>query len=176
MRNPAHFEIISSGRYFDHDRAAVVSRDNAELIGMTERMLAEAFASGALRVPDLKLVQIAGRALVYGFARMKIDGHFPRWGVADADVERTAKRSSISSSRASPRGEPNETSARANVAMATVGDCDAGNDGDTSLMIARVEVRRGFIAPCPVMTACDEGLFDADPDLPRLRYFVPRCS
>src|SRR3954467_6345720 len=34
MRNPAHFEIISSGRYFDHDGAAGLSRDNAELIGM----------------------------------------------------------------------------------------------------------------------------------------------
>jgi hypothetical protein len=36
-------------------------------------------------------VQIAGRALVYGFARMKIDGHFPRWGVADAKADRMAE-------------------------------------------------------------------------------------
>jgi AcrR family transcriptional regulator len=91
MRNPAHFEIISSGRYFNHDQAAELSRDNAELIGTTERLLAEAFALGQLRAGDLKLVQIAGRALVYGFARMKIDGHFPRWGVAEADAERTAE-------------------------------------------------------------------------------------
>jgi AcrR family transcriptional regulator len=91
MRNPAHFEIISSGRYFNHDRAADLSRDNAELIGMTERMLADASAAGQLRVADLKQVQIAGRALVYGFARMNIDGHLPRWGVAEADAERTAE-------------------------------------------------------------------------------------
>ena len=39
----------------------------------------------------LKRVQIAGRALVYGFARMNIDGHFPRWGVAEAEAERTAE-------------------------------------------------------------------------------------
>jgi AcrR family transcriptional regulator len=91
MRNPAHFEIISSGRYFDHDKAAGVSRDNAELIGIGGRVLAEALAQGALRVSDLKLVQIASRALIYGFARMNIDGHFPRWGVAEADVERTAE-------------------------------------------------------------------------------------
>jgi AcrR family transcriptional regulator len=91
MRNPAHFEIISSGRYFDHDGAAELSRDNAELIGMTERLLADAFAMGALRAVDLKQVQIAGRALVYGFARMNIDGHFPRWGVARAEAERTAE-------------------------------------------------------------------------------------
>ena len=63
-----------------------VSRDNAELIDLTERTLADAFAAGQLR-GDLKQVQIAGRALVYGFARMNIDGHFPRWGVGGAEAE-----------------------------------------------------------------------------------------
>ena len=91
MRNPAHFEIISSGRYFDHDQATELSRDNSELIGITERTLADAFAKGQLRSPDLKRVQVAGRAMVYGFARMNIDGHFPRWGIAEADAERTAE-------------------------------------------------------------------------------------
>jgi AcrR family transcriptional regulator len=91
MRNPAHFEIISSGRFFDHDKATGLSQDNAELIGMTERLLADAFGKGQLRVADLRRVQIAGRALVYGFARMNIDGHLPRWGVADDDAERTAE-------------------------------------------------------------------------------------
>ena len=86
MRNPAHFEIISTGRLFDHEGAEELTRDNAELIGMTERLLAQALADGALRVTDLKRVQIAGRALVYGFARMNIDGHFKRWGVADAEA------------------------------------------------------------------------------------------
>jgi len=90
MRNPTHFEIISSRRFFDHDNAANVSRDNTELIDMTERTLAEAFARGQLRGSDLKQLQIAGRALVYGFARMSIDGHFPRWGVSEAEAERTA--------------------------------------------------------------------------------------
>jgi AcrR family transcriptional regulator len=91
MRNPAHFEIISSGRFFDHDGASELSRDNAELIGMTERLLAEAFAQGQLRPADLKTVLIAGRALVYGFARMSIDRHLPRWGVAEGDAARTAE-------------------------------------------------------------------------------------
>ncbi|OCK53819.1 TetR/AcrR family transcriptional regulator [Bradyrhizobium sp. LMTR 3] len=91
MRNPTHFEIISSRRLFDHDRAAAISSDNAELIALTEQTLAEAFAAGQLRSADLKQVQIAGRALVYGFARMNIDGHFPRWGVAGPEAERTAE-------------------------------------------------------------------------------------
>ena len=91
MRNPTHFEIISGRRFFDHEKATAVSRDNNELIDLTGRTLAEAFAKGQLRSPDLKRVQIAGRALVYGFARMNIDGHFPRWGVDEAEIERTAE-------------------------------------------------------------------------------------
>lgn len=91
MRNTAYFEVISSRRLFDHDADAAVSRDNAELIALTEQTLADAFAAGQLRTADLKQVQIAGRALVYGFARMNIDGHFPRWGVAAPEAERTAE-------------------------------------------------------------------------------------
>ena len=91
MRNPTHFEVISSRRLFDHDGAAAISSDNAELIELTERTLAEAYAAGQLRPADLKQIQIAGRALVYGFARMNIDGHFPRWGVVGPEAERTAE-------------------------------------------------------------------------------------
>jgi AcrR family transcriptional regulator len=91
MRNPAHFAIISDARYFDHDKASELSRDNAELIGMAGRTLADAFAQGQLRSVDLKQVQIAGRALVYGFARMNIDGHFPRWGIAESEAKATAE-------------------------------------------------------------------------------------
>lgn len=90
MKNPTHFEIISSRRFFDHDRSAGVSSDNAELIGLSERTLAEALSAGQLGTRDLKQVQIAGRALVYGFARMHIDGHLPRWGVGEAEAERMA--------------------------------------------------------------------------------------
>jgi len=91
MRNPAHFEIISTGRYFNHEGAAALSRDNAELIAMIERLLEDALAQGQLRPSDLKTLKVAGRALVYGFARMNLDGHLPRWGVADEDIERTAE-------------------------------------------------------------------------------------
>jgi AcrR family transcriptional regulator len=91
IRNPAHFEIISTGRYFAHGSSAELTRDNAELVALTERMLAEASAQGLLRSTDLKRLQIAGRALVYGFARMNLDGHFPRWGVEEGEVDRMAE-------------------------------------------------------------------------------------
>ena len=91
MKNPAHFEIISTGKYFDHDAAGEVSKDNAEIIAMMARLLGEAAARGKLRHGDLKRTRIAARALVYGFARMLIDGHFPRWGIAEDEVEPMAE-------------------------------------------------------------------------------------
>jgi AcrR family transcriptional regulator len=91
MRNPAHFTIISTRAHFDHDGSSEVSRDNAELIALTGDLLAEAAAKGQLRPLDLATARLAGRALVYGFARMHIDGHLPRWGVAEAEIERTAE-------------------------------------------------------------------------------------
>ncbi|UPK40243.1 TetR/AcrR family transcriptional regulator [Bradyrhizobium sp. 186] len=91
IRNPAHFEIISTGRYFAHGGSAELSRDNAELIALTEQMLTDAAEQGLLRSTDLKRIQIAGRALVYGFARMNLDGHFPRWGVEQGEIERMAE-------------------------------------------------------------------------------------
>ncbi|MGY8632190.1 TetR/AcrR family transcriptional regulator [Bradyrhizobium sp. 14AA] len=91
MRNPAHFEIISTGRYFAHGSSTELTRDNAELIALTEGILVEAAEQGLLRWADLKRIQIAGRALVYGFARMNLDGHFPRWGVEEGEIERMAE-------------------------------------------------------------------------------------
>lgn len=91
MRNPAHFEIISTGRYFAHGSSAGLTRDNAELIALTEAILAEAAERGLLRSADLKRIQLAGRALVYGFARMSLDRHFPRWGVEAHEIERMAE-------------------------------------------------------------------------------------
>lgn len=70
---------------------ALLSCDNAELIAMTEQMLAEADAQRQLRSSELKQIRIAGRGLVYGFARMNIDGHFPHWGVTETEVERMAE-------------------------------------------------------------------------------------
>jgi AcrR family transcriptional regulator len=91
MHNPTHFEVISSRRLFDHDRSAAVSPDNAEVMDLAARLLKEAHARGQLGTSDLKQVLIAGRALVYGFARMAIDGHFPRWGVKEGEADRTAE-------------------------------------------------------------------------------------
>jgi AcrR family transcriptional regulator len=90
IQNPTHFEVISSRRLFEHEKSATVTRDNNEIVGLTERILKDAHARGQLGPSDLRPVLIGARALVYGFARMAIDGHFPRWGVPAGEVDRMA--------------------------------------------------------------------------------------
>jgi AcrR family transcriptional regulator len=91
MRNPAYFEVISNGRLFDHDGSGALSDDNKEIMALVDRALAEAVEQGQLGAQDVDKVRIAGRALVYGFARMAIDGHFARWGVDAPGAEATAE-------------------------------------------------------------------------------------
>jgi AcrR family transcriptional regulator len=88
MRNPAHFEIHSTQRLFDFDRATHLHADDNAIRAVTRQTVQDAADAGLLRQNDVALVQLAGRAMVYGFARMKIDGHFARWNVPEADAER----------------------------------------------------------------------------------------
>ena len=90
MRNPTYFEVISDGRVFDHEESGALSDDNKEIMALVDRVLSEAVNKGQLSSGDVDKVRIAGRALVYGFARMAIDGHFARWGVDTDRAEATA--------------------------------------------------------------------------------------
>jgi len=91
MRNPAYFEVHSTQRLFDFDSATALHADDREIRAATHATVTEAARQGLLRSDDINLVQIAGRALVYGFSRMQIDGHFARWGIPEAGAERMAE-------------------------------------------------------------------------------------
>ena len=78
------FLLARLTREENSDSATALHADNQEIRAATRATVAEAARQGLLRSDDINLVQIAGRALVYGFARMQIDGHFARWGIAQA--------------------------------------------------------------------------------------------
>jgi AcrR family transcriptional regulator len=82
VANPTHFQVISDRRLIDFDGSDVLRGANEELRTMLEDALAEAQRRQLVDRGDLLLVALAGRALVYGLARMYVDGHFPQWGVA----------------------------------------------------------------------------------------------
>jgi AcrR family transcriptional regulator len=80
IANPTHFQIISSRTLIDFD-ASDSLRDQNEAIRrkmidlLTQAQLQGRLAPGA----DFDHLVLAARALVYGLARMAIDGHFPEW-------------------------------------------------------------------------------------------------
>jgi AcrR family transcriptional regulator len=80
IRNPTHFEVISTRRAIDFDASETLVSLNEEIRTMMVVLLEEARAAGQLRAVDLDTVPLQARALVYGLARMWIDGQFAQWG------------------------------------------------------------------------------------------------
>jgi AcrR family transcriptional regulator len=80
LTNPTHFEIINSRTLIDFEASDSLRTQNAAIRQRMFELLAQARERGQL-IDDLDLnhVVLTARALVYGLARMAIDGHFPRW-------------------------------------------------------------------------------------------------
>lgn len=81
--NPTHFEIISMRRAIDFDASETLVGLNEEIRGLMVQILEDARAAGQLRKTDIEKVPLQARALVYGLARMWIDGQFAQWGGAE---------------------------------------------------------------------------------------------
>jgi AcrR family transcriptional regulator len=88
LGNPMHFRIISDRSLVDLDGSETFRRHNAEIQGLMDELLADARHRDLLRPVDMTLVPLAARALVYGLARMYVDGHLAQWGVAPGEAER----------------------------------------------------------------------------------------
>lgn len=88
IANPTHFEIISSRTLIDFNSSAILRDQNEAIRRLMINLLTDARArgqiAGDLNFDDLVL---GARALVYGLARMAIDGHFPEWNVAEPSSE-----------------------------------------------------------------------------------------
>lgn len=93
LRNPTHFEIVSTAALFDFGaNRSHMGADDRHIREQTDRVVAEAFRRGQLRGDDPALILLAARAMLYGFARMKVDGHFPRWNLDETHAEETADK------------------------------------------------------------------------------------
>jgi AcrR family transcriptional regulator len=78
--NPTQFQIISSRALIDFDASDSLRDQNDAIRQKMVDLLTQARQQGRL-VPDMDFdhLLLASRALVYGLARMAIDGHFPDW-------------------------------------------------------------------------------------------------
>jgi AcrR family transcriptional regulator len=91
IRNPTHFQIISTRSLIDWDSSESLRHDNEAVRALMEGAMAEAQRRSMLRSNDIADTQIAGRALVYGLARMVIDGHFAQWAMSGQTAEETTQ-------------------------------------------------------------------------------------
>jgi AcrR family transcriptional regulator len=85
--NPTHFRVISERALIDYGGSASLSRDNDAIRLHMRELFNEAF--GTAIGFDTAHAQIAARALVYGLARMAVDGHFPEWSLARQATSKT---------------------------------------------------------------------------------------
>lgn len=109
LQNPTQFRLVSSRRLFEFDRSASLPVHFDAIRQITMDLVEQAqsagqFAAGAM--PDMAL---ALRALVYGLARMQVDGQLPQWRVDTTEAERTLISSMdlIVDGLSRPRPDPN---------------------------------------------------------------------
>jgi AcrR family transcriptional regulator len=81
LRNPQHFEVISSRALIDFDGSESLRRDNAQIRSLMEGLLTEQSRGRRFRIDEVKAISFAARALAYGVARMFVDGHLTQWDI-----------------------------------------------------------------------------------------------
>lgn len=90
FQNLTQFQIISTRSLIDWDGSESLRRDNDAVRSLLEESMVEAQRRSMLRSDNIADTQIAARALVYGLARMHIDGHFAQWAAPGLTGEQTA--------------------------------------------------------------------------------------
>jgi AcrR family transcriptional regulator len=87
VRNPSHFKVISDRSLLDSDAAAAWRKRSQAIQAEGIRLLGEAQDQGLLTDVEIRYFHLAGRALVYGLARMYSDGHFASFGLDESRVD-----------------------------------------------------------------------------------------
>lgn len=85
VANPTHFQVISDRNAINFEGSSL-RRRNDEIRARMSALMGEAATSRLLRPGDPGHHLIASRALVYGLARMYVDGQFPSWGLSELDA------------------------------------------------------------------------------------------
>lgn len=84
LSNTTYFQIISSRTLIDFSGSESLVRDNTQIRTLMVDVLTQARDLGQLRDGvDLDHLILGARAMVYGLARMAVDGHFPEWHVSE---------------------------------------------------------------------------------------------
>jgi len=88
-QNPIQFRVVSDRSLIDYESSPSMVGDNAVLRSLMHGVLAEGQRRGTIRAGGIAELQVAARAMVYGLARMVVDGHFAQWGIPGRKLETT---------------------------------------------------------------------------------------
>lgn len=86
---PQHFQVVSDRRLIDYESSASLRADNDAIRSHMQSLLGQALG-GPDGAADTGLAQLTARALVYGLARMVVDGHMAEWDAASQPSLRDA--------------------------------------------------------------------------------------
>lgn len=89
LQNPTQFRLVSSRSLFEFDRSARLPVHFDAVRQVTLSLVEQAQLAGQLPAGALPEMALALRALVYGLARMQVDGQLPQWRVDTSEAERT---------------------------------------------------------------------------------------
>lgn len=89
LTSPTQFKLVSSRRLFDFDSSRSLSLHFDAVRNITMTLVEQAQAEGALPPAPPAETALGLRALVYGLARMQVDGPLPQWQVAPASARQT---------------------------------------------------------------------------------------
>ncbi|MDO5612124.1 MAG: TetR-like C-terminal domain-containing protein [Paracoccus sp. (in: a-proteobacteria)] len=95
MQRPHEFLLAADRNLVTISNSAALKRLNDSVLDLLHRSIKEAQTQGRLNpTADLDTMAVTGRALVYGLARMSIDGHFEEWAVnPESDPQEIARKS-----------------------------------------------------------------------------------
>jgi AcrR family transcriptional regulator len=76
LHHPAYFKALSNRDLIDFAGSSALMEMSAATEALLAGLFGQAHAQGLLRTDDVAAAALGGRALVYGLARMYVDGHF----------------------------------------------------------------------------------------------------
>lgn len=90
--NPSHFQVVSDRRLIDYESSAAMRASNEGIRQRMRELLAQTQPEQGVE-PDLALLLM--RAMVYGLARMQVDGQLAEWSPAPSTEPQQAQNQAL---------------------------------------------------------------------------------
>lgn len=88
LRNPTHFKILSARDLIEIDSSVALQRDIRAARMLAIELITAAQLGPVAAKAGIPRIELMSRALVYGLARMNVDGQMAQWDIAPQDAER----------------------------------------------------------------------------------------